>query len=145
MVTYLMEIKKNFLIWEKFNVEATNERDAIAKAKEIYENNPKWDINTITVVDKIIVDVELKDGESGYDAVEKYIQRYWDHNSVEPVVASIGISYDGNRFEYHKEIAYPENFRDIIFLYDWWEGQKFIKLLGIKAIEELDVAGGIYE
>ena len=26
----------------------------------------------------------------------------------------------------------------------WWEGEKFIKLFGIKAINELDISGGIY-
>lgn len=27
-----------------------------------------------------------------------------------------------------KEVASPLNFDDIEFLYDWWEGEKFIKL-----------------
>ena len=28
---------------------------------------------------------------------------------------------------------------------DWWEGEKFIKLFGIKAVGEFDISEGIYE
>lgn len=30
-------------------------------------------------------------------------------------------------------------------LSDWWEGEKFIKLFGIKAVGEFDISEGIYE
>lgn len=90
------------------------------------------------------IDIELKDGKSGYDAVGEYIQRYWEHNAIDTVIVSIGISYDGRTYESINEVATPCDFCDIEFLYDWWEGQKFIRLFGIKAISELDVSGGIY-
>lgn len=92
-----------------------------------------------------MIDIKLKDGQSGYDAVGEYIRRYWEHNIVDTVIVSIGTSYDGNTFELRKEVASPPNFDDIEFLYDWWEGEKFIKLFGIKTISELDISGGIYE
>ena len=60
------------------------------------------------------------------------------------VIVSIGLSYDDNTYEMCKEVASPMNFDDVEFLYDWWEGQKYIKLFGIKTIEEIDVSGGIY-
>jgi len=43
-----------------------------------------------------------------------------------------------------KMIASPMNFNDIEFLYDWWESEKFIKLFGIKTVDELDISGGLY-
>lgn len=92
-----------------------------------------------------MIDIKLKDGQSGYDAVGEYIRRYWNHNTTSTVIVSMGISYDGNTFELRKEIASPLNFDDIEFLYDWWEGEKFIKLFGIKLVRELDISGGIYE
>lgn len=92
-----------------------------------------------------MIDIQLKYGQSGYDAVGEYIRRYWEHNIVDTVIVSIGTSYDGNTFELRKEVASPLNFDDIMFLYDWWEGEKFIKLFGIKTISELDISGGIYE
>lgn len=92
-----------------------------------------------------MIDIKLKDGQSGYDAVGEYIRRYWDHNIPDTVIVSMGISYDGNTFELRKEVASPVNFDDIEFLYDWWEGEKFIKLFGIKTVTELDIYGGIYE
>ena len=94
-----------------------------------------------------MIDIVLKDGETGYDAVGEYILRYWEHNIPAIVIVSLGASYDENTYDLVKEVAYPAGFcgNDIEFVYDWWEGQKYIKLFGIKAVRELDVSGGIYE
>lgn len=92
-----------------------------------------------------MIDIKLKDGQSGYDIVGEYIRRYWENNIYDTVIVSIGISYDGNTYDMRKEIASPYNFDDIEFLYDWWEGEKFIKLFGIKSVDEIDITGGLYE
>lgn len=93
-----------------------------------------------------MIDIILKDGQSGCDAIGEYIRRYWNHNITDGVIVSIGISYDGKTYSLHKEVAYPAGFtNDIEFLSDWWEGERFIKLFGIKTIAELDISGGIYE
>lgn len=92
-----------------------------------------------------MVDIILKDGETGYNAVGDYIQRYWEHNITDDVIVSLGTSYDGNTYDIRKEVASPIGCNGIEFLYDWWEGEKYIKLFGIKTVEELDISGGIYE
>ena len=92
-----------------------------------------------------MIDIKLKDGQTGYNAVGDYICRYWKHNIYDTVIVSLGISYDGENYELVKEVASPYNFDDIEFLYDWWEGQEYIKLFGIQTISEVDVSGGIYE
>lgn len=92
----------------------------------------------------MMVDIVLKDGQSGYDAVGEYIHRYWEHNITDDVVVSIGTSYDGNTYCLLKEVASPVGYNDIEFLHDWWEGEKYIKLFGIKTVGELDIAGGLY-
>lgn len=92
-----------------------------------------------------MIDIVLKDGQSGYDAVGEYIRRYWNHNIIDTVIVSIGTSYDWNAYDLRKEVASPLNFDDIEFLSDWWEGEKFIKLFGIKAVGEFDISEGIYE
>lgn len=92
-----------------------------------------------------MVDIKLKDGQTGYDAVGEYIRRYWNHNITDTVIVSIGTSYDGNTYDLRNEVASPMNFGDIEFLYDWWEGEKYIKLFGIKTVRELDISGGLYE
>lgn len=92
-----------------------------------------------------MVDITLKKGQSGYDAVGDYIRRYWEHNIYGDVVVSLGTSYDGNTYDLRNEVASPMGFADIEFLYDWWEGEKFIKLFGIKAVSEFDISEGIYE
>lgn len=96
-----------------------------------------------------MVEIVLKDGQSGYDAVGEYIQRYWEHNVWDNVIVSLATSYDGKTYDLLKEIAYPAAGYcrdDVEFLSDWWEGEKFIKLLGIQSVSELDIDdGGIYE
>lgn len=92
-----------------------------------------------------MIDIELKDGQTGYDIVGEYIRRYWEHNIYDTVIISMGISYDGKTYDICKEVASPYNGDDVEFLYDWWEGEKFIKLFGIKAIDEIDISGGLYE
>ena len=89
--------------------------------------------------------IKLNNRQTGYDAVGEYIRRYWEHNIWEDVVVSLGVSYDGKTYEFCKEVASPYNFDDIEYLNDWWEGQEFIKIFGIKAISELDIEGGLYE
>ena len=80
--------------------------------------------------------VTLEDGQSGYDIVGDYIGRYWRHNGdfVDTVVVYLEI-YD---------VASPQNFDDILFDYDWWEGEKYIRLKGIKYLRELNIEGGVY-
>ena len=91
-----------------------------------------------------MIDIKLKDNQTGYDAVGEYILRYWEHNIQDTVVISMGISYDGDSYDLHKEIATPYGTNDVEFLYDWWEGEQFIKLFGIMSVSELDITGGIY-
>ena len=92
-----------------------------------------------------MVDIKLQKGQSGYDVVDEYIRRYWKHNRREDVVVSLGISYGGRAYEFCNEVASPYNFDDIEYFSDWWEGQGFIKIYGIKAISEFDISGGLYE
>lgn len=91
-----------------------------------------------------MIDIELKDKQNGYDVVGEYIRRYWEHNISDTVIVSLATSYDGKKYELRKEVASPYHYNDIEFLYDWWEGEKYIKLFGIKTIQELDIDGGIY-
>ena len=92
-----------------------------------------------------LVNIELNNKESGYEKIASYIRRYWEHNIFTDVVVSIGTSYGGVVFRMLTEIASPYNANDVKFLNDWSESKKYIKLFGIKSLEEIDVYGGIYE
>ena len=92
-----------------------------------------------------MVDIKLNEKESGYNAVGKYIRRYWDHNIPTEVIISLGTSYDGDTYRVFKDVASPTGYDDIEFFSDWWEGERYIKLFGIKSVDEFDVSGGIYE
>lgn len=92
-----------------------------------------------------MVDIKLNDGQSGYDVIGDYIRRYWKRNIYDDVIVFMAVSHDGNKYYTCKEVASPENFDDIMYLNDWWEGEKHIKLFGIQSVDELDISGGIYE
>lgn len=91
-----------------------------------------------------MIDIKLNNKQSGYDAVGEYIRRYWKYNIYDTAIVSIGTSYNGNTYDLKKVIASPYN-DDIEYLSDWWEGEKYIKLFGIKTVNELDISGGLYD
>ena len=92
-----------------------------------------------------MIDIVLKDGQSGYDAVGEYIKRYLKYHPTDTVVISLAISYNGKDYGYLTEVACLEGFDDILYFLDWWEGEKYIRLFGIRGLEFMDICGGIYE
>lgn len=98
-----------------------------------------------------MISIKLKEDETGYDVVSEYIMRYWEHGGeneipcIDGVIVHLGKSYDGKHYDESNEIVFPAfNFDNCEYLYDWWEGQEFIKIFGIKYISELEISGGIY-
>lgn len=84
-----------------------------------------------------MVEIKLKEGESGYDAVVKYVERYWKHHSHDDAIVSVAISYDGESYDYLNEVCSPDSgLCGVMFLSDWWEGQKYIRLFGITNVSE---------
>lgn len=85
----------------------------------------------------------LSDQDTRYDVIASRINRYYKTHSQDTVIVSIGISYDGEKWEYMNEVAYPLDYlsNDIEFLNDWWEGQRYIKLLGIESVSNLKING----
>lgn len=91
-----------------------------------------------------MVEIKLKDGQSGYSVIGEYIRRYWKYHFEETVIVSIRVSYDGKYYDNRTDIAYPDQGGDIEYLSDWWEGEKYIQLHGIQSIYKINVIGGIY-
>lgn len=82
--------------------------------------------------------------ENGYDVVGKLAQNYFDHNdSMDDLVIRIGTSYDGVNYDIRNEIVLIENC-EAVFSNDWWEGQGFIRVYGIRSVIDLDIYGGLY-
>lgn len=97
-----------------------------------------------------MTEIKLKNGETGYEAVARYIYRYWNHYGyTDSVLVKLAISYNGEDWEtLPVQIASPNDFRGdggILFDVDWWEGEKYIRLYGIKFSDFFEVEGGIYE
>ena len=48
-------------------------------------------------------------------------------------------SYDGKEYLRENEVVSPDcDFEGCEFLHDWWEGEPYIKILGIKNISEIE-------
>ena len=93
-----------------------------------------------------MVDIILKDGETGYEAVGEYIKRYWEHNPRDAVLFSVAVIYDSGTSGLYTEAAYPSDYDPAGIMYDtdWWEGEKHIILYGIVSFYEIPISGGIY-
>lgn len=87
----------------------------------------------------------LTDGQSGYDVIGEYIQRYWKEVGYTTVIVSVGVSFYGKDYRRFNIVASPTDDLDIEYLNDWWEGEKDIILNGITDIDGVEVYGGIFE
>lgn len=86
------------------------------------------------------VDIVLKNGRSGYDAVEEYVEKYWKQNGYATAIVSLETSYDGREYRRENEVVSPtEDFEACEFLNDWWEGEEYIRLIGIINVHEIDI------
>ena len=90
---------------------------------------------------------KLKDNENAYDIIDKYIRRYWERKGHDTnVIVFLATSYNGEEYYEFKELVFMPPFGDeIMYDTDWWEGEKYIRLYGIQAIEDVEIVGGIYE
>ena len=90
-----------------------------------------------------MISVKLDDGKSAYGFVGDYIEKFWEKNYYCNVVVLIGTSYDGVNYCESVEIASPTNdMMDVEFLNDWHEGERYIKILGIKSVCDIEIVDG---
>ena len=92
-----------------------------------------------------MIEFMLLNGENAYEIVDEYVRRYWEHESCQDTVVSIETSYDGIKWVHIAEVVEPESCNTPLWLNDWWEGEKYIRVLGICGVNDLDIYGGLYE
>lgn len=84
--------------------------------------------------------IVTEQGETGYDAIAKLILKYWmESDFFDTVIVNVGTSYDGEDWTFTNEVAFPNEHTGICFLEDWWEGEKFVKLFGIKFLKDIKI------
>ena len=78
-----------------------------------------------------------------YTLVADCIRRFWKSKYVCNVVCLIGTSFDGADYCKTVEIASPdENHTGVEFLNDWYEGEPYVKVFGIKCVDEIEFIDG---
>lgn len=74
-----------------------------------------------------------------YETVANYIRSFWHSKYVCDVVCLIGTSWDGVNYCKTVEVAFPdENMIDVVFLNDWYEGEPFVRIFGIKCVDDIE-------
>lgn len=82
--------------------------------------------------------IVLTDGQDGYEAVSKYVIEYWKNVCYATVLVTLETSSDGKNYRRTNEIVSPYEW-ECEYLHDWWEGEPYIKVLGIKDIYRIDI------
>lgn len=93
-----------------------------------------------------MVEIQLGDRQTGYDAVEKYIMNYWSNRIPDTMIVSLEVSYNGKDYDKVNCVADCSGYCSAVveFLSDWWEGEKYIRILGMKDLSSIEISGGIY-
>lgn len=96
-------------------------------------------------MEKDYIDVTIEEGKTAYEAVGKYIYRFWDREAYDDVIVRLGISNNNAEWRtFNAFVSFDANDFEGLFEYDWWEGERFIRLYGIVPLYEIEVSGGIY-
>ena len=78
-----------------------------------------------------------------YTLIADCIRRFWKSKYVCDVVCLIGTSLDGANYCKTVEIASPdENYTGVEFLNDWYEGEPYVRVFGIKCVDEIEFTEG---
>lgn len=88
---------------------------------------------------------KLQSNEIAYDVIGEYVERYAEQTGEDIILVSLGISIDGISYDYETELISADQNGVFYWDSDWWEGQEYIQLCGIKGINKVEVTGGIYE
>lgn len=97
-------------------------------------------------MNKKYIDVTIEEGKTAYEAVAKYIRRFWDNEqSFYGMIVRLSTSYNNVEWRTFNTLAlFDIDEFDIVFENDWWEGERFIRLYGIVSVDDVDVSGGLY-
>lgn len=89
-----------------------------------------------------MVSFKLKENQTGYEVIEDYfVKRFNFHlGTYEQYLVALELSYDNVYWRSVTDILQTDS---MCFDWgiDWYEGEKYIRLLGVKNIEDIDIIG----
>lgn len=89
------------------------------------------------------INIVLSNGQDGYSALREHIIQYWEVHGYATAVVSLATSSDGRVYRADNEIVSPHFSDDgdvlLEYLDDWWEGEEYITILGIKNLCEINI------
>lgn len=91
-----------------------------------------------------MIEIKLKEGNNGYDAVidilSTIIPQIYKNYFPGDLIVRIGFKYnEEDDYEYENELLYSSDLADdySCFKDDWWEGQKYINILGFIPVDDI--------
>lgn len=88
--------------------------------------------------------IDLYEGDQDvYELVTEYVSRYFNRHGISDLLMHLELSYNGS--DYYRSSVLIEADKDggIQYLTDWWDGEQFIKIVGISSVN-LEYSGGVY-
>ena len=89
-----------------------------------------------------MIEFELTEKQTGYEVIKDYFIRRFDLNlgTYEQYLVALELSYDNVRWT---RVTDRVQIDSMYFEWgiDWYEGEKYIRLLGVKNIEDIDIIG----
>ena len=84
--------------------------------------------------------IVLDNREIAYDAVNEYVKEYWNKHGWDDAIVQMETSYDGLIWDKHREVVtFISDKSNARWLWNWWQGEKYIKILSIVNISELNI------
>lgn len=82
-----------------------------------------------------MINIILKDNEDGYDKVGKVVDEFVEKYGIGSMIVKLALAYTpGERPDISNELLLYED-DDFIWENDWWEGQKYIRVIAIDFVQ----------
>lgn len=75
--------------------------------------------------------------KDGYEIVADKVREYWENSYMMPISVAVAIESDGLADEVVASPISSENFKDVEFNYDFWEGEENVKVIKIAPLWDI--------
>ena len=75
--------------------------------------------------------------KDGYEIVADKVREYWNNVYMMPITVAVALESDGSADEVVASPVSSENFEEVEFDYDFWEGEENVKVTKIAPLWDL--------
>ena len=75
--------------------------------------------------------------KDGYEIVADKVREYWENSYMMPIEVAVAVELDGCIDEVVASPSSSENFKEVTFSYDFWEGEEDVKVKRIAPLWDI--------